>query len=79
MTKEACQSRDCCYNEKDTPGAQDAPQCYYPANAEIDAYHQNTIIAEGMVPCILCQRPMTAALQMADSCRSLQGPPLLYK
>ena len=57
MTKEACQSRDCCYNERYTPGAQDAPECYYPANAEIDAYFQTTMTAEGEVPCIFCQTP----------------------
>ena len=55
MTKEACQSRDCCYNEKNNPGAQEEPQCYYPANAEIDAYFQTAMIAQGIVPCILCR------------------------
>ncbi len=41
---------DCCYNDQYTPGAQNVPQCFYPANAEIDAYFQTILNAEGMLP-----------------------------
>ena len=46
-TREECLSSSCCFNEHYSPIAQLGPKCFYPANAEISAYFQDSINAQG--------------------------------
>ena len=46
-TREECLSNSCCFNEHYNPIAQLGPKCFYPANAEISAYFQDSIHAQG--------------------------------
>ena len=46
-TREECLSSSCCFNEHYNPIAQLGPKCFYPANAEISAYFQDSINAQG--------------------------------